>query len=158
MESVTPGNPKCKLPYCKKCEGVYKILAFVVLVIFVYAIFLAVVYGQNKTQKDFMNVKVFDMPSLENCCSLWPLSHLILFFILGFLYPDCGILIISLGIGWELFEMLLAGATRTNRQYVRSSSKIEYSENWWAGSFKDIVMNVVGYAAGATLAKISRRS
>jgi hypothetical protein len=98
---------------------------------------------------------MFDFPYLENCCSLWPISHGILFFIIGILFPDCDIIAIGGGIIWELIEMLMGSVTSKQRQGVRRSakSKIEYSKNWWAGSMKDILFNIVGFYLGKAVSK-----
>lgn len=137
---------------CSKCTGVYRIFLFIVVIILLYWIFLYSVSSdtQNLLSRDFMNIKLFNFNALENCCSGWPISHFILFYILGLLFPDCTFWVIGAGVAWEVFEVLLSYVDIMNRQPVRGniSNKIEYSQNWWAGSSKDILMNTVGFLLG----------
>ena len=103
---------------------------------------------------DVMNFKVFQINALDKCCSMWPISHFILFFILGLLFPDCPIVIVA-GIFWEIVESCLAYVFKKPRQAIRSSGNVEYSENWIAGSFKDILFNTAGFLLGRTVIKLS---
>ncbi len=140
-----------------ECRDIYKILPAVAAVVIVYFFILRLKFGVNSPNgviyNDFMNVKVFDFPMLgEPCCSWWPISHFVLFFILGYLYPSCGIVLMVLGAAWEGIEVIVNYLEGSPRGNTRTSSKLEYSENWWAGSFKDIIFNVAGFFAGKLLA------
>lgn len=147
----------CRLPWGNKCLGVYIIFGIVVILIVLYWMYLAIRYGFESTvYHDFMNRKVFDLPWLENCCSWWPLSHFIVFFILGVFFPSCDVLVIGAGILWELFEMVMAKLFNRQRQGIRrdTSNRVEYSSNWWAGSLKDIIFNILGFYSGKIFAMI----
>lgn len=138
-------------PYWDRCSGAYAVLLTLVALILLYSLYLFTVYGtEEAVYHDWMNAKVFNLPWLENCCSWWPISHLILFFILGFLFPSCDALVITAGILWELVEMVISKMFHRPRQALRISEGIEYSSNWWAGSFKDIIFNIVGFYLGKT--------
>lgn len=159
LNKIDPSQREtCRLPWCQECAGAYMILILVTMLIFFYFLILRGAYHRkNIVHRDFMNLKIFDFPLLENCCSIWPLSHFFLFFVLGVLFPDCGIPLIALGIFWEGFEVVCSRLSQFDRQAVREvrglTAKVEYSENWWAGSAKDIVMNITGFAAGWFVAK-----
>ena len=144
-------------PQCNKCKGVYIIFFVTVMLIFIYWLILGLIFGfDNVPQHDFMNVKMFNLPLFENCCSLWPISHFILFLIIGYLYPNCDVVAISGGVLWEVAEVAFFYITkRSDRQPTRiaDNSRIEYSQNWWMGSFKDIIMNILGFYLGKFLAK-----
>lgn len=149
---------KCKLPKCEECGQAYMTLAVIAVIIIVYFVLLRLAYPRDKViHKDIMNVKIFDAP-LENCCSAWPISHFILFAVLGFAFPKCGVPVLTLGVGWELFEVALSSVNTIDRQGTRmegaNSSEVEYSQNWWAGSFKDIFMNFAGFGFGWALRKV----
>ncbi len=148
---------KCDAFTCQPCRKPLIILILVALVIGIYWLYLKNQYGSKMVYGDFMNEKVIDLPFLENCCSWWPISHFILNAILGFFFPQCAVLIIGLGIIWELVEVvmgsLVVGQT-WQRQALRSTASVEYSQNWWAGSFKDIIMNITGFFFGYLLNKI----
>lgn len=138
------------LPYF----GALKILFVIILIIVSYWIFLRLTYA-SPVNGDFMNVRIFNVPQLENCCSWWPVSHVVLFGILGALYPEYWLQLLTLGAAWEGIEVILSYLTRSQRQSIRSSdrsNKIEYSKDWWAGSFKDIIMNILGFIIGAGIA------
>ena len=158
LAAFDPRDERCITPKCKDCGGAYIILAAVAIVILIYFLYLKTRYWNTETiiQNDFMNVKLFDAP-LENCCSMWPVSHFILFMILGFIFPSCAVPIISIGILWEIFEVLMSYAGTIKRQATRvTPSNVEYSTNWWAGSFKDIIMNCLGFFVGWLMAKLFR--
>jgi len=142
----------CKLPYCKECYGVYKILPIVILLIIMYFFVLKIVFGiDNIPGNDFMNRMAFDLKITETlfgekCCSMWPISHFILYFILGLLFPECDVLVLGLGILWEVFE----GVFGTFENKLRNSGSekvkhVEYSNSWWLGSYKDILFNFAGF-------------
>lgn len=158
VDKIDPGQTTtCILPYCKECGGAYMMMLLMFVIIVFYFFILSGAYTQNQIVfNDPMNYKVFDFPLLENCCSWWPLSHFIFFFILGVLFPDCAVPLLSLGVLWEGFEMLQSSIQGAERQWVRGASKssdYEYSGNWWAGSLKDIVMNTLGFGFGWLVAK-----
>lgn len=145
----------------KRCLGVWKVFGFVVAVIMFYFCYLITraSFDGNKDplsnihKYDFMNIKLFNMSLLENCCSMWPLSHFILFFFLGVLFPDCPVPIIAGGVLWEVLEMIMSYVFKRNRQAVRSMTggSLEYSKNWMQGSMKDIVFDILGYVIGRQL-------
>lgn len=150
-------NSNCKLPLCTKCGGAYRIFIFVFFVMVVYWFYLKLAFdSKDMIHNDFMNKKVFDFPLLGNCCSFWPISHFILFFILGLLFPDCDIPIITIGILWEFFEMGLSYVIGDEIHAVRRGVKdIEYISSWWQGSTKDVVMDVAGFYLGKLIIKAS---
>lgn len=144
---------KCPFPQCEKCKGMYWIFVFVVATIFIYWIYLTTRYGMEEAMyHDPLNFIVFEIPYLENCCSWWPISHFLLFLIIGLFYPTCDASAILSGIAWELFEVGAHSMMKIERQGVRpqraDSKKVEYSENWVNGSAKDIVANIAGFYTG----------
>lgn len=157
LPSYINGNSNsCVLPQCKECSSTYYIVAIIVIVIILKYLYIRFTYGQDQViVKDTMNVKVFDFPYLENCCSWWPISHFILFAVLGFFFPKCWLLLIGMGILWELFEMAMKSLFKQKSQPMRLSDQhVEYSD-WWSGSWKDIIFNVAGIGVGVGLRKIS---
>ena len=139
--------PACE-PTWERCKGVFVILCVIAVFVFLYWIFLMLRHRTtNITPYDTLNREVI-RTSYMRPLSSWPLSHFILFFILGFLYPSCYVLILSLGIVWEGVEVLLSKVFRRSYQGVRSDTGLEYQDNYWAGSFRDIVMNFAGFGLG----------
>lgn len=152
---------KEKPVFKRKCYGMWKIFALIVASILLYWVYLLNIDGTEKGAVLFdpMNKIVFNAPILENCCSWWPISHFILFTIIGFLFPECDLMAIMAGIGWELTEVTVYHAMGAERQGVKhpGSEKVEYSGSWMQGSFKDIFMNIAGFYVGKTIAKIYGR-
>lgn len=106
---------------------------------------------------DAGNRKVIDVPWLENCCSWWPISHFILFFFLGLLFPHHDVPILLAGILWEGIESLVSVITSSQRQPTLSDGKVEYAQNWWAGSLKDILFDFAGFYTGKSLVLLAQR-
>lgn len=148
------------LPLYGECSGAYQLPVLLGAAIVVYFVWLSSL--RNGVDADLLNVKVFHMPVFgENCCSWWPISHFCFFFVLGVLYPDCDVVVLALGVLWELFEMSWSFVEGSQRQAQREldqfhNSNVEYSGNWWAGSFKDILFNTAGFYTGkATVRAVS---
>jgi hypothetical protein len=130
------------LPYGMKCKYVYVLCTVAALIIFLnYALFK--IHNQ-----DYMNEIVFrDLPILGDL-SWWPISHFVLYLILGYLFPQCWILILSIGVLWEGFEKFYG-------DYVDSQKAEDGGEysTWWAWNWKDVVMNIMGFLTGTALRK-----
>lgn len=155
-KSSTDFKSKLKVWWRDSKDGL-TFLALVLILLVIYAAFTRIVFKAQQPQYDVLNRKLFHFPLLENCCSLWPISHFIVFLIAGFLSPRAWWLFIIMGAMWELFEVIMGKLTygeSFQRQALRSgvgSSEIEYSSNWWAGSWKDIAFNTVGIGMGVLL-------
>lgn len=136
------------------CEKPIKILIIIAITIGIYNIVLRKIYGSNIVNYDILNKKIFSIPLLENCCSGWTISHFIFYLILGFIFPDCIIVIFIISIFWEFIEVFIGSYLYGNswkRQITRVNNNIEYSTNWWAGSYKDIIFNFFGLLVGYIL-------
>lgn len=135
--------------------------AYIALVIFALSVFVWNAYlysqGDDWIASDPFNRKVIDINWLENCCSWWPILHFIGFAVLGFLFPNCWALLFVAGVAWELLEVFMNYLTRgtVRKQPMRiTSQNVEYSDVWWAGSFKDILFNSAGIALGMSIRKL----
>jgi len=89
----------------------------------------------------------------------WGVSHIILFFIVTFLFPNRYIFITICGIVWELIEhsirYILNYLYITNKlnnyyhskldKYVKKKQKkFNKQQNWWYGRYEDILYNAIG--------------
>ena len=142
-----------QLCYTGRCK-----YAFISLILFGLSVFVWNAYmftkGDDWIAQDPFNKKIIDWPLLENCCSWWPILHFIGFALLGWLFPNCWGLLFIGGILWELLEVVMNYLTKGTvvKQPMRvTSQKVEYSDVWWAGSFKDILFNGAGIFLGRTL-------
>ena len=80
--------------------------------------------------------------------TFWEATHLILFGILGFFFPCCDAVIISIGAFWEIIEHYL-GLTTCPIQLPGSSS--DQKVQWWYGSAVDIAVNIIGFYIGKAI-------
>jgi hypothetical protein len=143
------------------CNKPIKILILISIIIGFYNIILRYLYKDKFIYHDILNKKIFNLDILENCCSGWTLSHFILFFILGLLFPDCIVVILIISVLWEFIEVFIGHYVNGNnwkRQITRNNGNIEYSTNWWAGSYKDILVNILGFMTGYVLIKTYKKN
>lgn len=143
------------LPFARKdnCNGVYRTFLTIIIIIFVYFIILRSLFPYNYGTKDKMNVILFDS-SFTGQISLWPISHFVLFFILGVLFPHCDILVLSGGVLWEIWEEVYGryfDKKTSGPVPSEGGTQVQYSNGWWRGSVKDIVFDVLGYYCGKLL-------
>jgi len=73
----------------------------------------------------------------------WPLSHILMFFILGLVAPRYWFVLFMLGVLWELAE-LVSAAVHPKKEY------------WYAIAY-DIVLNAMGLSLGASLGVLLRK-
>ena len=79
----------------------------------------------------------------------WELTHLFLFGVLGFFFPTCDAVILSIGAVWELVEHYLSLNLAPVR---RPNGKGGFEETqWWYGSAVDVVVDIVGFYIGKSL-------
>ncbi len=141
-----------RLPYAHKsnCAGSYRVFAVIITIIIVYFFIIKQAFGYKFPQHDYLNNIILEN-SVFGSISWWPISHFILFFILGILFPDCDVIVITAGILWEVVEEIL-GRTIGNDTATSMKNGIQYSR-WWSGSIKDIVFNIAGFYTGKLLVK-----
>ena len=135
---------------CRQTKCFYVFLALFVIII-IYGIILHVTNSFDILNKKLINFEVFGQP----CCSWWPISHFILYLILGFLFPDYQLEFILIGIGWELLECLMGRICRqfSSVKKEEDAKGVEYVY-WMSGSFKDIIFNIAGLYTGVLLNRI----
>ena len=146
-------------------KGLLRVFGVIILIIIIWFCLLSFISGGvgnpgKHVSTDPMNIKLFSMNVLngsgepfEHCCSSWPVSHLILFFVLGLLFPNCDALVIGAGTLWEGVECLggfVSGAIQNGKYQPRrnvETGSVEYM-NWWSGSMKDIIVDIAGFYLG----------
>lgn len=112
------------------------------------------VYGVALEREDPMNQQLFICPFTKSNASWWPASHFLVFFVLGFLFPQCFLLAVVLGLLWEGLESIIEYAT-TPKTKGPAIPGVEYQQ-WASSSLRDIGYNVWGFLAGAGLAVLVR--
>jgi len=89
----------------------------------------------------------------------WGISHIILFFIVTYLFPNRYIFITICGILWELIEHITRYIvnyiyiknllnnyyhTKLDNYLKKKKKKYMTSDNWWYGRPEDILYNLIG--------------
>ena len=148
-----------RLPYGNQCGGSYKLMFIVFAMILLYNVFMAMWWpDKQRVDVDVLNRKIFDFDYfMGNCCSMWPITHFIFFFILGLLFPNCDLPIITAGVLWEIAEESIAIFRRqqqTRHVVVAGTGDLQYRDSWWAGSLQDILFNILGFYCGKLLVKL----
>ena len=121
-----------------------------------YGSFLHFAYGPVKrTKKDPFNRVVFKINDGEY--TLWPVLHFILYFFLGFMCPNHWAFILGMGVVWEIIEISLNYMNKDNfkriheediKRELGTGTNNIYDEYWWAGTWTDVVFNLLGFALG----------
>ena len=104
--------------------------------------------GHNLTTCDVLNSSQYKCCIMNDKCGLWPWLHFLFYVILGFLYPQCFILLMIVGLFWEGIETI---------GHVLAVKYTGNKEQWIHGSLRDITYNVTGYLFGLLLAILIRK-
>jgi len=98
---------------------------------------------------NFTNIKI-----LDNYLDGWALSHLILYFILGYFYPSEWLFLIIIGILCEVIEYILSF------KYFNYDCQLggddEKYNTWWYAQYEDVIMNMFGIGLALLLLKLKK--
>jgi hypothetical protein len=140
-----------------ECKYVYLALILLACSVLVYSFFLYLYLGDvDISVIDPLNSTVFEWNYFEKCCSWWPISHLIAFTVLSFIFPNCWFVLFIGGIFWEIIEYVLNFILSKFKKSPNSSNStnsrnIQYKDVWMNGSIKDIFFNTCGILLGKLL-------
>lgn len=73
----------------------------------------------------------------------WSISHFLLYLVIGLLCPGHRVFYFWTGVSWELFERLYG---------IHTNQELYWTSNGVSGQVTDIVMNVLGYELGQSIA------
>lgn len=123
-----------------KCKQPIIILLFTAFLILLYWIIIKLIICKLTPYPpcDFMAIPI------KGFGSFWPLSHFIVFFILGLFFNKCMKIILILGVIWEFIEFF-GGFLEKKKKKI---PKLMYSDKWWAPNLLDIIMNFLGFFCG----------
>ncbi|MBL4898190.1 MAG: hypothetical protein JKX76_00955 [Colwellia sp.] len=124
------------------------------IVIVVYTVSIVVLAGfdskimKGEKGKDTWNKCVFNVQIMgDNCISWWPISHFIMFFLIGAIFPSDWLVYWFIGgIYWELLETM-AGKMLYVKSARESCDNCQYKK-WLDGAFTDILFNGTGLLVG----------
>jgi hypothetical protein len=124
-------------------KGFIRVYIIVAILMGIYTAFLSINYGfKNIQNKDPLN-NTFNVGPIS--VSGWEITHILLYVILGFLYPQNWKELMAIGVGWELVETVL-GHIFVND--VNGTIKKKAYSLWWSGSVKDLFYNAFGLFIG----------
>ena len=159
----------------RKSEQIKKV-AIVYIITIIFMILIAIARNYTKF-KDPFGGSVFKSKFLGNLTgesgvySAWPISHFLLYAIIGYISPDLWWLWIAIGIAWELLEYGVGelisrasandgGLDKVNKTYLKlfiHPNNSQYSGKWVKGCKSDILFNILGLMLGIIIAKITTR-
>ncbi len=121
------------------------IIFFVIGLIIMIGYFYLLHISNSKGNKQMKSL-VSKVPL--NNSSFWKLTHFILFFVLGILFPRSDLIVLGIGIIWELIEHNLSLTAPKIKRKV--DGKVEYIQ-WWHGKPDDIIIDFFGYYVGKSI-------
>lgn len=86
----------------------------------------------------------------------WSLSHLLLYFIIGYITVDKHVMFIGIGVLWELLEDYLSSSRTTQLVDCNTASPEHvwcqgWQDDYWYLEQSDVIMNALGYFLGSAL-------
>lgn len=84
----------------------------------------------------------------------WSLTHIVFFGILGCLFPDHFVVIMSTGVLWEIMEdnvmhWLTKDVHFLNcRKLTTDNAHSKTNHVWWFGRVSDVLMDLIGFGVG----------
>ena len=140
-----------------------KILIYILLslyIVFVSAVVIWYVYLYKRKKagqtvnviRDPLNIKLFSFPVYgDNCCSTWPITHFFFYLILGAIFPNCVIILITSSIIWELTEFTGGKIIKRFIPEERGAKdEVQYT-TWWNSAVSDLFFNLLGISTGLLL-------
>lgn len=135
------------------CKGIYFFLIYLLIIVVIYYV-ITFLFFKKFSHRDYLNQTIYQSPCLGKI-SWWPISHFVLYFILGLLFPFCDPIIIAISIFWELFEEFMGCLLYNNGVKMPFKSNgdknVQYQGRWWRGSAMDIIYNLLGYYSAKAL-------
>jgi len=135
---------------CRNREDcIFAVIILVVIGIIIIAASIGASRILERTDNRLTQTVHENLINTERARNLWGLSHFVLFAILGFFFPSCDIVIISIGILWEFVEHILGIYARPISPRGRAPVQ------WWYGSAMDVVINILGFYVGKSIRLLS---
>ena len=145
--------PGTRTPKTRYCRGVYQIMLLMFSILIAYWIFLTLICGLTKVAScDRINRVLFNTKAMGEFGG-WSLTHIIFYYFVGLLFPDCILIAMTVGVIWEIFEEVLGSVKPSNIGGVTKSSSLQYKHGWIRGTLSDVVYNFIGFVAGALTTK-----
>lgn len=126
---------------------VYIYFGVIVLMLIIYTAYLLILFGKAcASSGDILNKVLCKLPVFGDFGG-WSLTHVICYYIAGFLFPEQWVLIFIIGVAWEFFEVIL-GDIITYFMGAPGKEYGLYGDKWMDGRLSDIWYNTIGLALG----------
>jgi len=164
-----------------KCKNLVGIMCMVGIIVILNIIYVTS-KDQNHVQNDPLNKIIYHVPFLSrknnkflpndkpsdiNAISGWQISHIVMHFVLNFMFPNCWKHIASMGVLWEVAESFTGqyidmkepmnvSFLNTNDEASNEASNdiIGYAKgSWMRGSAMDLIFNTGGALLGYSTRK-----
>ena len=153
FDKLVQNLPGTKTPETRHCKGVYRSMLLIFGILIMYWLFLAMNCGlANASNCDNINRVLFDTKIIGNFGG-WNLTHLIFYYFVGLLFPDCILIAMVIGVIWEIFEEILGSINLPGMVNTTGVSGLQYGDRWVKGNLNDILCNFIGFVAGMLTTK-----
>jgi len=122
-------------------------------------IVIAVIGISSKiTGNDILNKTLFESKWLGKLCGengmycSWPISHFILYLVLGIACPRIWPILFAAGIVWEIIEWIIGNFL--SEKESEETVQTQYSNGWMTGKWSDLLFNGAGLALGLGIRKV----
>lgn len=135
----------------KECLLLGIILAMTVASIFFYQRLLC--YTKHA---DRMTIGLLPEP-FTNISDGWAISHILLYMVLGYLFPTHLSILFCIGVFWEIMEASYGWLINNTKLNLNVCIVPVFSDDlkiWWIGRWHDIISNSIGLAIGYGLHKV----
>lgn len=120
-----------------------------------------VVYGVL-VRKVFNKDVLMEKPLPCDGCDWWAVTHAMMYFVLGYLFPDHLFILMVIGVIWEVIEEKLGslklpmfGINKGMGDVLGKVTEEETTE-WWFGRTTDVAFNLIGLISGYALHKMKK--
>jgi hypothetical protein len=120
-------------------------------ILIMYWLFLVMICGlANAASCDNINRVLFTTKTIGKFGG-WNLTHLIFYYFIGLLFPDCILIAMIIGVLWEVFEEILGSFNVPGMVNMNTTKRpnLQYEGGWVKGNLTDLLCNFIGFVAGA---------
>ena len=131
-------------------KDVYIYFSIIIILMIIYGVALYSIYGKdNIIDNEILNTEITKMEVFGNFGG-WSISHIIVFYLAGFLFPEQWVLIFVLGVLWEFVEVVLGElfVKIMGKSENSGNRKVVYGDKWMDGNLNDIWYNTIGLFLG----------
>lgn len=109
---------------------------------------LIYIYGKI-VETRFNGVDPLRTPIAHTDIDFWSFTHFVLFFVLGYLYPQYLPYWVIMGVIWEVVESVSGNPEQRKKMF---GTKFDFKgDKYWYGKLTDVLIDIIGLACGYSL-------